>query len=107
MLTMATNKTWIKALESKLNGIQDGIHSMELEVINKLQQREDTISSLFDALLYSRESFNHHNSEWEYLSHTNWTNHDDSQVVFSSKIVKLEFPWYSSDDLIEWFNLIE
>ena len=58
---MATNKERIEHLEEGLGRVQDGMQRMEARITDKIQQLEDTIAKLSEALLSSRSSLSHNN----------------------------------------------
>ena len=93
---MGTNKERIKQLEAGLGEVQDGLHRMELDMVDKLRHLEETVNRLSDVLLANQEPLTHGNPNWE--------GHNGGWLVVSSKTAKLEFPWFSGDDLTEWFN---
>ena len=90
---MATNKERIEALEAGLGGVQDAI-----------QQLEDTVNRLSEILLSTRESSNNYNNGREGFVRPQREENDSGRQIFSSKMVKLEFPKYSGADLTEWCN---
>ncbi|KAH7572795.1 hypothetical protein JRO89_XS03G0015500 [Xanthoceras sorbifolium] len=65
---MANNKEKIELLEVGLGGVQNGLRRMELGLIDKIQQLEDTITKLSEALLLSRGSPS--NQWWQWLRRT-------------------------------------
>ena len=74
---MATNKERIKHLEEGLGGVQDGMQRMEAGITDKIQQLEDTIAKLSEALLSSRSSLSHNNYNREGQSRTNGDTSDN------------------------------
>ena len=54
-------------------------------------------------MLSNAESSNH-NTSGRGPSQTHREEFDGSHQIFSSKMAKLEFPKYSGDDPIEWFD---
>ena len=92
---MATNKERIEALEAGLGGVQDGI-----------QRLEDTVNRLSEILLSTRESSNNHNNGREGFVRPQREENDSGRQIFSSKMVKLEFPKYSRADPTEWCNWV-
>ena len=92
---MATNKERIEALEAGLGGVQDGI-----------QRLEDTVNRLSEILLSTRESSNNHNNGREGFVRPQREENDSGRQIFSSKMVKLEFPKYSRADPTEWCNRV-
>ncbi|RVW21961.1 hypothetical protein CK203_107764 [Vitis vinifera] len=92
---MATNKERIEALETGLGGVQDGI-----------QRLEDTVNRLSEILLSTRESSNNHNNGREGFVRPQREENDSGRQIFSSKMVKLEFPKYSRADPTEWCNRV-
>lgn len=103
---MASNKERIEVLEAGLSGFRDGIQQMERGVAKKLNQLEETINQLSEAMLSHRESPSHHNTERDGFSRTNRDDNDGGRSIFSSKMAKLEFPRYSGEDPTEWFNRV-
>ena len=108
---MGTNKEQIEQLEVGLRGLQDGMSQMELGLNDKLQQMQETINKLSEALLSNKEVSSNNANDRNGRFHNN---RDDSkehteggQSMFSSKLAKLEFPRYSGDDPTEWFNRVD
>ena len=102
---MSTNKERIEHLEEGLGGVQDGMQRMEVGITDKIQQLEDTIAKLSEALLSSRSSPSHNNYNWERQSRTNRDTSDNNKP-FSSMIAKVEFPRFFGDDPTEWLNRV-
>ena len=76
--------------------MQDGLHRIELSMADKLRHLEKTLNHLFDVLLPNQEPPTHGNP--------NRGGHNGGQPIVSSRTAKLEFPRFSKDDPIEWFN---
>jgi len=108
---MATNKERIENLEAELGGLQHSVSQMELGLNDKLHHMEEVINKLFVALLSTkdpsssntndRSGHSGHNKE-EFKEFAEGGRH-----MFLSKLIKLEFPRYFSDDPTEWFNRVE
>ena len=71
---------------------------MELGMANRLRHVEETLNHLFDVLLIDQEPPNHGVQYHE--------GHNGGRLVVSSKTAKMEFPQFSRDDLMEWFNRV-
>ncbi|KAJ0007378.1 hypothetical protein Pint_29904 [Pistacia integerrima] len=101
---MASNKERIEALEARLGGVQDGLQRLELGVTDTLHRLEETINKLSEAVLPTKEPSN---NNWREGSSSSYHEENNGgRQVFSSKMAKLEFPRYSRDDPIEWFNRV-
>jgi len=61
MITMASNKERIRALEVGLGGVQDGMQQLELGVTNKLHHLEETINELLETFLSTKEVSSNNN----------------------------------------------
>ena len=103
---MASNKERIEALEAGLDGVQDGMHQLELGVTDKLHHLEETINKLSEAFLSTREasSNNNHGREGSFRSHRE--ENDGGRQIFSSKMARLKFPKYSGEDPTEWLSRV-
>ena len=53
---MSTNKERIESLEAGLDGLQDGVHQMELGMVDKFSQLEATLNRISKVLFSSKES---------------------------------------------------
>ncbi|XP_042941551.1 uncharacterized protein LOC122288885 [Carya illinoinensis] len=95
---MGTNKERIEQLEAGLDGVQEGLHRMELGMADRLRHVEETLNRLSDVLLANQENLipGHHHRE----------GNEGGRLVVSSKTAKLEFPRFSGDDPTEWFNRV-
>ncbi|KAK0588855.1 hypothetical protein LWI29_006264 [Acer saccharum] len=107
---MASNKERIESLEAGLGGLREGMNQMELGVA-KLQQMEETINRLSEALFSNKEGSSNNSSSRDGYSRINKEDNreepEGNRQIFSSKMAKLEFPKFSSDDPIEWFNRVD
>lgn len=56
---MATNKESIDSLEVGLSGLQNGMQQIEIGIIDKLHQLEQTINRMSEALLSNKQGSNH------------------------------------------------
>ena len=65
---------------------------------DKLRHLDETLNRPSDVLLANQEPPNHGNPNQE--------GHNGRRLVVSSKTKKLEFPRFSEDDPIEWFNCV-
>lgn len=83
---------------------------MDLGVV-KLQQMEETINRLSEALFSNKEGTNNNNSSRDGYSRVNREDNreepEGNRQFFSSKMARLEFPKYSGDGPTEWFNLVD
>jgi chromosome segregation ATPase len=107
---MATNKERIENLEAELGGLQDSVSRMELGLNDKLHHMEEVINKLSMALLSTKDSSSNTNSRSGPSRHNReefTESVEGGRQMFSSKLTKLEFPRYSSDDPTEWFNRVE
>ncbi|WJZ90933.1 hypothetical protein VitviT2T_010048 [Vitis vinifera] len=108
---MATNKERIEQLEARLGGLQDGMSRMELGLTDKLHQMEETIHRLSEALLSNKEGSSSNTNDRNGRVRNNRDNSKEQmgggQQMFLSKLAKLEFPRYSSNDPTEWFNKVD
>ena len=52
----STNKERVESLEVGLDGLQDGIHRMELGMANKLSQLEAILNRIYEVLFSNKES---------------------------------------------------
>ena len=106
---MATNKERIENLEVGLGGLQANLSIMELGVNDKLHQLENAISKISEVLSTRQDptssNVNERSGQSSYgRSHENI---EGRRPMFSSKLAKLEFPKYSSDDPTEWFTRVD
>ena len=95
---MATNKERIEMLEAGLGGVQEGVQRIEVSMTGKMQQLEETINKLSEALLSSKVLLSnkgeasHSNSNRESTYRAIFEENEGNRQVFSSKMAKLEFP---------------
>jgi len=109
-LTMATNKERIENLKVALGGLQDSMSRMVLGLNDKLHHMEEVINKLSMALLSTKDSSSNTNARSGPSRHNReefTESVEGGRQMFSSKLTKLEFPRYSSDDPTEWFNRVE
>ena len=82
---------------------------MELGVNDKLHQLEAALNRISEAILPKLDPTTSHAFE---RSENSWNGHvqdrpESSHPMFSSKLARLEFPRYSSEDPIEWLTRVE
>jgi hypothetical protein len=93
-----------------LGGFQDGMSRMELSIIGRFHQIESTINKLTKALQSNKEGSNNNTNDRSGRTRHNREEFmekiEGGRQMFSSKLAKLEFPIYSGNDPIEWFNIV-
>jgi hypothetical protein len=92
---MSTNKEHIESLEARLDGLQDGLHRMELRMADKFSQLEATLNHISEMFFSNKESTNHDTYKQDTYSHSHRDNNEGPRLVVSSKTAKLEFPKFS------------
>ena len=113
---MATNKERIENLETQMGGLKDNFSILDMGVTDKLQQLENAVSKLADAVIpkHVPSSSNTNDRTGNSLTGCSRSTREDSQEnveggrpIFSSKLAKLEFPKYFGDDPTEWFTRVD
>lgn len=108
---MVSNKERIENFKARLGGLQDSMSHLEMGMANKLLLIEENLQRLTDTVISSCEGSPNHSLRRSRPSRPNKEERskqpETDRQGFYSKLAKLDFPMYTDDDLMEWFNRIK